>query len=628
MANKINKTVESLHGFLPFDPTHEQIYEEYRDGEEHREGEESLDLETSALSYLLEALQSQPRLLVLTGDAGHGKTHLCRRLLEVHLGYDRDRARELLAHRCRGQQLNGAPGTDKEGMFPLQIYKDLSELSVDAGAQALELAIRQPATTIICVNEGRLRAVLASSQAGPGCHELREAFRESFETGRAASASGHHIINLNFQSVAADGEASRNLLDEALAAWLHGSRWRTCADCDAVSYCPIIMNRRMLSPREDAKASLRRERLQQIIATTERLGTVITIRSLLMMVAYVLTGGLRCVDVHGKVARGARGWQHEYSFYSLLFANPRSLSKDRLARIAVLSKLRQIDPGRIARREVDDRLINRQDFFEPNELDLVFNLRIAGVIVLADAANGIDDIIGDPRSRAEREGESNAIGNVVRSIRRRYFFDQDSAEQGHAIRHLGFEHGDVFQRLLIRELEHAEMARVKSRLVTGLHSTQGMQLAAGAPLHLVDPAFGGTTAHAAIIARKIAHKHLKLLPRSSVWRSMGAEDATRIPDTVDWLERELVLVVEDAGGGAAHRYPINLLTFDLLMRAGDGYVAHDFYSHDLRHVLNFLGRLAETGREADQDTIDVIVKGHLYQVAIDEGDVIQVSGGI
>ena len=36
-----------------------------------------------------------PECLTLTGDAGHGKTHLCRRLLQDYLGYNEDEAREL-----------------------------------------------------------------------------------------------------------------------------------------------------------------------------------------------------------------------------------------------------------------------------------------------------------------------------------------------------------------------------------------------------------------------------------------------------------------------------------------------------------------------------------------------------
>jgi type II secretory pathway predicted ATPase ExeA len=77
MPNRTNFHVQRLHRFLPFDPSHEQIYEEYQ------KSEDSLELETEALNYLLTILPKAPRLVVLTGDAGHGKTHLCRRLIDT-----------------------------------------------------------------------------------------------------------------------------------------------------------------------------------------------------------------------------------------------------------------------------------------------------------------------------------------------------------------------------------------------------------------------------------------------------------------------------------------------------------------------------------------------------------------
>ena len=39
---------------------------------------------------------SGAQVIVLTGDAGHGKTHLCRRIIEGFLGYDEEEARKLI----------------------------------------------------------------------------------------------------------------------------------------------------------------------------------------------------------------------------------------------------------------------------------------------------------------------------------------------------------------------------------------------------------------------------------------------------------------------------------------------------------------------------------------------------
>ena len=83
----------------------------------------------------------------------------------------------------------------------------------------------------------------------------------------------------------------------------------------------------------------------------------------------------------------------------------------------------------------------------------------------------------------------------------------------------------------------------------------------------------------------------------------------------------------DSPDAAAVAFHLNLMAFDCVMRASSGYIPQDFYSHDIRKITNFLGRLAEAGRGAFDGGIGVIVEGVPYTISIDEGDVIQVSGG-
>ena len=44
--------------------------------------------------------------------------------------------------------------------------------------------------------------------------------------------------------------------------------------------------------------------------------------------------------------------------------------------------------------------------------------KIGGKLITVDASNGIDEIIGNPRNKIEREGESLFIIDVVRSLSR------------------------------------------------------------------------------------------------------------------------------------------------------------------------------------------------------------------
>jgi len=116
---KVNSNVERMNRHLPFTPSHEQIYEEYQ------KDTDVLNIETNALKYLISAVLDGAKFIVLTGDAGHGKTHLCRRLIEKYLKIDSSEARKILLEKCDGVQLIKNP--DNTTSLPLRIHKDFSE---------------------------------------------------------------------------------------------------------------------------------------------------------------------------------------------------------------------------------------------------------------------------------------------------------------------------------------------------------------------------------------------------------------------------------------------------------------------------------------------------------------------
>nr|MDT0524496.1 hypothetical protein [Streptomyces sp. DSM 41633] len=168
--------------------------------EENRHPGDSLEIETRALTYLKDVLNEGAGLVILTGDAGHGKTHLCSRLIRDHLGYDPEAAREAIRERCDGRMLEPAPPQGDRRR--LRIFKDFSELTLGTARRLLSnAATDNTATSIVCVNEGRLRSIFAEADdADLGL--LRQAFGGSFSSGLASADGVLHIVNLNYQSVA------------------------------------------------------------------------------------------------------------------------------------------------------------------------------------------------------------------------------------------------------------------------------------------------------------------------------------------------------------------------------------------------------------------------------------------
>jgi len=624
MPANINSHVARLHRFLPFSAAHDQIYEEYQTGEDN------LDLATVAIDYAIEAIRNGAKCLILTGDAGHGKTHMCRRLLEKGLlGYEPDLARKILQNKCDAKSvIKPAEGFRAPA---LRIHKDLSEVHPPSQAAKLfeQSLYNEGECLIVCANEGRLRAIINSEAASTACHAVNALLQESFQRGITADdRDGIHIINLNYQSVAAKlVSKNESLLRRVLSSWVgDGRRWgdRSCRSCSHQEVCPIKRNRELIAE-QGPDTETRLTRLEELFEVLERLGVVVTIREMLMLVAYLITGGLDCNAVDQKVTSSVNkiGWQHNWAFYNLLFSPPPNLPLERATKgIPLLTSLMKLDPGGVAVRKVDEKILNWGNLFSPNQLDLQFLIGHGEHQTVVDAAFGIDDFVGNPQNRLEMMQEANVINRAVSSLRRRSFFD-NKGTTGSVMLNLGFKFGDLFVRLLQGDLQPHESVSIKNRIIAGLDSIQGLRVGKSETvLYLVDPAFGKASADAAIIARQIPSSLVQLIPAAEAWRE-GSNTKWFLPNSVDWIDRSVVLRIVERKK-ATKDLQLDLLSFECIARAASGYVNEDFYSNEIRRVRTFLGQIAEEASE-DIAQITVFMRGQLQNVSIDQG-VIQVGG--
>jgi len=613
LVPRINGHVGRLNRYLPFSAAHEQIYEEYQTGED------SLELQTVALEYAMRAVSKGARCVVLTGDAGHGKTHLCRRLIECVLGYDSPTSRELLKSHCNATQL--VEHVSDQQHPSLRIHKDFSELDPLAAAALLERSAElSNEVLVVCANEGRLRAIVQSAAAGAVCRQIISLFESSFSSGLSSEDGSVHIVNLNYQSVSSLRTGGRaGLLRRTFQSWVDdGRRWQGCATCSLVDTCPIRHNRALLT--EEALATQRVTRLEEMFETVERLGQVVTIREMLMLVSYLLTGGLRCEDVHKRSMskHNSVGWQYAWAFYNLLFSPPPAMSEDRLYKgIPVLSVFRRLDPGSIASRAIDDRVLNVGGVFPEGQLDLQFQLDSK----LVDAAQGLDEFIGNPQTKAELARETEVAARAVKALRRRSIFDDTAADKSLMAR-IGFRFGDEFLSVIAERLTSPEQVRLKNVVIAGFHSIQGLRMPRSeATLHLVDPAFGRASNDAAIIARRISSAQLQLIPARKAWPS--GDEVWSICESVDWIDRTVVVRVQERDGRNID-IGLDLLSFECITRSASGYVSEDFYAQEIRRIRAFLGRLAAQDNVANSE-IQLFMDGKVQSVSIDMG-VIQVGG--
>ncbi len=599
VAYQVNQHVKRLAAYQPFDANFGQLYAEYVDTRQ------SDQLETRAFDFVLELVgRPTTRLVILTGDAGHGKTHLCGRLLTAMDEAIDDPRAHLKAYGTDGSSpLARTP--DGRG---LHIVKDLSELDPDRAVRALLVGLGSTdRVTVVCANEGKLRAVL--NNGPPDIEPLRDALDGVLTSGRTSVVEHVHVIDMNHQSVAAPG--GRSLVAQAINSWAtDGRKWSSCELCDARDECPIYENHRLLAA-DDERGASRRAGAEVLLRIIEQTGHVVTIRELLIFVAHAITGGLRCTDVHEKARRGKRGWQSNYMFHQVMFGT--QLNSGEIEGIRVFSAADKLDPGERAIRPVDDTL----DHDRRDDSTAVFTPDI--------------DLGGKPAPKNHQQArrDSQDRRRLYAFLRRRSYFDTRSGPEQPAIpfaERLGLRYYDEFERIITGDLEPTDLKPIRDRILVGLEAVQGARRGSGSGSFLVvDSAFASHRGSASVVARKITAGSVELLPQDEWWALVTGSEPD-LERAVDWLHRRIYILLDNSNGNDSAPLAIDLdcRQFEFVRRAAQGLTSRSFFQADIRRIMAQLADLAEGAVATDE--ISVLVNGRTSHLVIDLGDVIQATG--
>ncbi len=597
MGFETNELVNRLNSLQPFDADFSQIYFEHAD-------HGNKDLQTRA-EATVRMMVDRPDLtmIVLTGDAGHGKTHLCARILSdlrqtTVAGVAND-----ITELCDGTHDLYELSSGRQ----LRIVKDLSEMDVATGADRLTDAISNPGTlTIVCANEGRLRSAIA--QAEDRLNELGTSLDRSFHLGSTSSDStSFAVIDLNHQSVASS--AQPNLVQQVLSDWiLDADPWSICERCDAAPRCPILGNRRLLSI-DDERGQSRRTAIEDLLRVVERIGVTITIRELLIVLAHLITGGLRCERVAENVAN-IRGdsWQWTYLFHQVIFGD--QIPSEFLDRLDVFGALRKLDPGLRAIRAVDDALEVDDDSggrFRPQD----------------------DRQRQAPTTRQQHRREQRIHRSLWRTLRRRSFFEA-SAEQDlpDGRERLGLDFVAQFKQVVAGE---GQLNDIRNHLLRGLEAIQGVRRKGLANLMIVDPAFssphgpGLPAGVASVVAGEIPLSQISIGSQSHVWAEQSPNGRRPdIPESVDWLERRIVISLGPLDDVTSrHHIALDLRDFEFVMASAHGLNSKQFFAPETRRILHELVRLA-SGMSGGGE-IRLFAEGSTKTLLIDDDQIHQVQ---
>ncbi|MEU6831247.1 hypothetical protein ABZ894_21575 [Nocardia beijingensis] len=600
MSLEVNKHVQRIRRYQPFDAdASEMIYEQQADSTQAL-------FPVATLPYLQAAIERPTtKTIVLTGDAGHGKTSLCASLL-AELRTDAESVTPEAARKAVFRELSEAGdasrpiGRTHTGR-PLYIIRDLSELSVQIGAETLVRLLDPPdeGVAIICANEGQLRKCVAEDGT-ERAKILVTTLAAGITRGQVSDPDGTvTVINLNYQSVAADSRGSGGLLPWVLRQWTMQQRWKTCETCDARNVCPILANRNELS--DPTRGPQRRTAIRDVFAAAERTGAVVTTRQALSVTSYMLTGGLSCENVHAKYQRSHAdtSWQAPHMYHQALFGD--RLTQQQRHRVTTFLALRKLDPGKVSRRQVDDQL-------DPDA---------AGDFPPADASSYLQKV----RTNREVQRQAEQLRGLYTFLRRTDFFNCDDNKDRFA--RMGLLAGDDFISIEDENRDPAD-TRVRDGFLKGLEAVQGIYRAGRNPDFLIlDPAFLTHHARAAVISRREPSKGIEVVDQVTQWQRESQTNVTpEMQDAVEWLNRAIYIRIPAiASGHDAVSVEADLLRFEMLTRWAAGLRSEVQHEAEIRGLSASLARLTDSSDNVDE--IQVLVGNVMRKLMIDIGDKIR-----
>lgn len=261
-------------------------------------GDNLLDKETYTKTRLdvklLSAIkEGKFRLIIITGNAGDGKTAFIRQVEQSsekteQLMYTRNGARILM--NGVWYQTNYDGSQDEANLKNSEVLKKFFQ-PFEGMKDNFNIA---PEGRIIAINEGRLMDFLEGSDE----HKyLRDAIDEYFyKEGASELPEGVMIINLNLRSVTAIDENRESLLRKQIKSLTAPKLWGKCETCPLASKCFINFNVKSLN--DSAVGNEIITRLEWIVRTIVYKREVhITMRDLRSMIAWMITRDYNCTSI-------------------------------------------------------------------------------------------------------------------------------------------------------------------------------------------------------------------------------------------------------------------------------------------------------------------------------------------
>jgi serine/threonine protein kinase len=485
-----------------------------------------------------DVLDGRYRLVVITGNAGDGKTAFLEHLVRAAVAQGAQRG----VQRPNGADVRLADGrwlrTNHDGSQDEGDRANDDVLAEFFGPFADSTEPARDETRLIAINEGRLVDFLATH---PG------RFARLAELVRAALAGEPTpgdivVVNLNQRSLVAAGEkADGSIFDRVLAQLTHERFWAACESCDLARTCYAPHNARTFAhPSAGPKIA---RRLRELYRLAHLRGQMhITLRDLRSALAFMLTSARDCAQIHQLYQAGDAEEILAGFYFNSWTGTPESA--DRLLRL-----LRELDVAAVAEPALDRKLAcigpgaeqSMMTVDQRGDYDMEL---LRALFTQASRRNG-----GLPAV-----GGSGTGASYLTAARRRIYFECVDDRRARSM--LPYRSAERFLSWLATPGQPG--ARL-AELVSAINRGEGLpepELADGALALAVRDVPGGTI------------RSYRLFPASSLALTLAGPPASHyVEGEPDCLE----LTAHGPGGHAA-RLRIRLDLFELLQHQREGYL--------------------------------------------------------
>ncbi|NNC16693.1 protein kinase [Corallococcus exiguus] len=307
------------------------------------------------------------RLVVVTGNAGDGKTAFLQRVEQLFADAGAPSERLASGNGSRWSHHGVEYETNYDGSQDEGSRSNdevLAHFFAPFAGAALG-GLQGPQTRLIAINEGRLLDFLAHGAQASRFEGLRRFVLAALEGG--ASPARALLVNLNLRAVAAGGDQS--LVERQLQTMLRPELWAPCEGCAHRGRCPIKHNVDTL--RDTASGAATRARVRRLFEVVHlRRRSHVTMRDLRSALSWMLLRDHDCEDVERLLGREdarlpeALAW----IYYPNAFAEPDvaaspsgassggAMGGEERAVDRLVRQLREVDVGRVEAPLLDHRL--------------------------------------------------------------------------------------------------------------------------------------------------------------------------------------------------------------------------------------------------------------------------------